>query len=301
MSPNGSDRPPRQPARRRVSQTLALGALVLATATGCSANDLPRLGMPKPVTDHGPKVLALWQGAWFAAFAVGVLVWGLILWSVFYFRRTRHKVDIPVQTRYNLPIEIMYTIVPLIVVSVLFYFTARDESDELKLSKSPAQTVNVVGRQWAWTFNYVDQNTSTVGTGTQVPTLYLPVNQSVRFALSSADVVHEFWVPAFLFKMQVVPGRLNQFELTPTKVGTYEGKCTQLCGVDHDRMIFWVKVVSQQEFQSHMQQMRAAGQTGLQPMGLVPTNAPEVAALKSEADAAVAKYGVAGTSVGSAK
>ncbi|NEE12965.1 cytochrome c oxidase subunit II, partial [Streptomyces sp. SID7499] len=112
--------------------------------------DFPRLGMPTPVTEEAPRILSLWQGSWAAALVTGVLVWGLILWSVFFHRRSRTKVEVPPQTRYNMPIEALYTVVPLIIVSVLFYFTARDESKLLELSDKPAHTINVVGFQWSW-------------------------------------------------------------------------------------------------------------------------------------------------------
>ena len=75
-------------------------------------------------------------------------------------------------------------------------------------------------------------------------------------------MIHSFWVPAFLFKMDVIPGRTNQFEVTPNKEGTFIGKCAELCGVDHSRMLFTVKVVSQAEFDAHMQELRAKGQIG---------------------------------------
>lgn len=144
--------------RRKLPQVLTAG-LVLATASGCSYNweDFPRLGMPTPVTEEAPRILSLWQGSWAAALVTGVLVWGLILWSVFFHRRSRTKVEVPPQTRYNMPIEALYTVVPLIIVSVLFYFTARDESKLLELSDKPAHTVNVVGYQWSWGFNYIEK------------------------------------------------------------------------------------------------------------------------------------------------
>ena len=123
--------------RRKLLQALTAG-LVLATATGCTYKDFPRLGMPTPVTEEAPRILSLWQGSWAAALATGVLVWGLILWSVIFHRRSRTKVEVPPQTRYNMPIEALYTVVPLIIVSVLFYFTARDESKLLDASKKPA-------------------------------------------------------------------------------------------------------------------------------------------------------------------
>ena len=141
--------------RRKLPQVLAAG-LVLATATGCTYKDFPRLGMPTPVTDEAPRILSLWQGSWAAALATGVLVWGLIIWSVIFHRRSRTKVEVPAQTRYNMPIEALYTIVPFIIIAVLFYFTARDESELLKTSKKPDHIVNVVGFQWSWAFNYLE-------------------------------------------------------------------------------------------------------------------------------------------------
>lgn len=156
--------------RRKLPQVLTAG-LILATATGCSYKDFPRLGLPTPVTEEGPRILSLWQGSWAAALVTGVLVWGLILWSVIFHRRSRTKIEVPLQNRYNLPIEALYTVVPLIIVSVFFYFTARDESKLLELKPKPVHTVNVVGYQWSWGFNYienVDGNTATGVKGTEL-------------------------------------------------------------------------------------------------------------------------------------
>ena len=148
--------------RRKLLQALTAG-LVLATATGCTYKDFPRLGMPTPTTEEAPRILSLWQGSWAAALATGVLVWGLILWSAFFHRRSRTKVEVPPQTRYNMPIEALYTVVPLIIVSVLFYFTARDETKLLSLDKKPDVTVNVVGFQWSWGFNYIENVDGSTG------------------------------------------------------------------------------------------------------------------------------------------
>jgi cytochrome c oxidase subunit II len=74
----------------------------------------------------------------------------------------------------------------------------------------------------------------------------------VLFKLQSDDVIHSFWVPAFLFKMDVIPGQNNKFEITPEKKGTYAGRCAELCGKDHARMLFNVKVVSPAEYQTHV-------------------------------------------------
>jgi cytochrome c oxidase subunit 2 len=265
VSPYGSDRSPRRSARRRVSQALALGLLLTATA-GCSSEDLPRLGMPTPVTEQGPRILSLWQGSWIAALAVGALVWGLIVWSAIFHRQKRGQ-GLPPQTRYNVPIEVLYTVVPFIIILVLFYFTVRDQNELLRL-KNPDETINVVGRQWSWTFNYTDADVWEAGTPGNPPTLYLPRGERVHFDLTSPDTIHSFWVPAFMFKLDVVPGRINRFELTPTKEGRFAGKCAELCGTDHSRMLFNVEVVSPEQYQAHLAELRAKGQTGVLPNGV---------------------------------
>ncbi|MFF3020371.1 cytochrome c oxidase subunit II [Streptomyces sp. NPDC057939] len=331
MSPYGSDRSPRRPMRRKLLQALTAG-VVLATATGCSYTwkDFPRLGMPTPVTEEAPRILSLWQGSWAAALITGILVWGLIMWSVIFHRRSRTKIEVPAQTRYNMPIEALYTVVPLIIVSVLFYFTARDESKLLSLSAKPAHTINVIGFQWSWGFNYIENvdgdaatprsrelpkqsgaaenaepRTTTVPkeldsipdrftkdfpagaegvyqkgvpsdrnpqTGNPGPTLYLPKGEKVRFILSSNDVIHSFWVVPFLFKQDVIPGHTNVFEVTPSQEGTFMGKCAELCGVDHSRMLFNVKVVSPEKYREHLKELAEKGQTGFLPAGIKQTD-----------------------------
>ncbi|WP_326583378.1 cytochrome c oxidase subunit II [Streptomyces sp. NBC_00487] len=308
MSPNGSDRSPRRPMRRKLLQAMTAG-LVLATATGCTWEDFPRLGMPTPTTEEAPRILSLWQGSWAAALATGVLVWGLILWSAFFHRRSRTKVEVPPQTRYNMPIEALYTVVPLIIVSVLFYFTARDESKLLDTSKKPDLTVNVVGFQWSWCFNYIENVDGSTGdaktdenldaipskwkkqfpdnaggvytcgtpgdknpqTGNPGPTLWLPEGKTVRFVLTSRDVIHSFWVVPFLMKQDVIPGHTNVFQVTPNQEGTFLGKCAELCGVDHSRMLFNVKVVSQERYEQHLKELAEKGQTGYVPAGIEQT------------------------------
>ncbi|MFI6337390.1 cytochrome c oxidase subunit II [Streptomyces sp. NPDC050535] len=320
MSPNGSDLPrslkgaggtptPRRPMWRKPLQAMTAG-LVLSTATGCTYKDFPRLGFPTPVTDEGPRILSLWQGSWAAALATGVLVWGLILWSVFFHRRSRTKVEVPPQTRYNMPIEALYTVVPLIVVSVLFYFTARDETKLLSLEKKPDVTINVVGFQWSWGFNYIENVDGSTGdaatdknlaaipsrfykdfpanaggvydvgtpstrnpqTNNPGPTLWLPEGKTVRFILTSRDVIHSFWVVPFLMKQDVIPGHTNSFQVTPNKEGTYLGKCAELCGVDHSRMLFNVKVVSPERYEAHLKELAEKGQTGYVPAGIEQTD-----------------------------
>ncbi|AYY13680.1 cytochrome c oxidase subunit II [Actinobacteria bacterium YIM 96077] len=239
----------------------AVGALVLLG--GCAA-DAPgqwqRFGLPEGATEEAPLVGDLWVGAWVAALAVGILVWGLILWAAIAYRKRND--ELPRQTRFNIPIEFLYTVTPLVVVGVLFYFTVQHQ-DEILEDDTPADlTVDVIGQQWSWTFNYTDDDVYEVGTPEDQPTLYLPVDQTVQFNLNSSDVIHSFWIPQFYMKMDVIPGRSNSFQVTPNQQGTFAGKCAEFCGAYHSRMLFEVEVVSAEEFADQMDALREAGQTG---------------------------------------
>jgi cytochrome c oxidase subunit 2 len=243
--------------RRRLIARATAVTVTLTGLTGCTSNAFTRLAMPKPITTQGKVTLTLWQGSWIAAFAVGAVVWGLIIWTVIAFRKRSD--ELPPQVRYNLPIEVLYTVVPFILIAVLFYFTARDENYIDKLSPHPNVVVNVTGFQWSWEFQYPDLgNVQIIGTADKDPTLVLPVGETVRFNLTSPDVIHAFWVPAFLFKRDVVPGHPNHFEITTTATGTFDGRCSELCGLYHSEMLFTVKVVSQQEFEQFIAAQQAA-------------------------------------------
>ena len=242
---------------------LVLGATTVALlASGCTANEAFFFDLPTPATEEAPIIQNLWQGSWIAAWAVGAVTLILILWAIFAYRRRRNS-DVPEQTKYNLPIEVLYTIVPLVMILGLFWFTAKDQSEILTIENDQKQTVNVVGWKWSWGFNYIDEQVFESGTPDYVPTLVLPVNEKVRFELTSPDVIHSFWVPAFLFKMDVIPGKTNVFELTPNKLGTFAGKCTELCGTYHSGMLFNVKVVERPEFEAYVESLKARGNTGL--------------------------------------
>lgn len=258
---------PRGSRRLRLA---AIGAGTIAIATvlsGCTANEVFFFNLPDPATKEGFIIQDLWQGSWIAAWLVGLFTWALMLFAAVAYRRKKRQGS-PVQTKYNLPIEILYTVVPLVMILGLFWFTAKDQSELLTLKNDQTQSVGVVAYRWSWGFNYLDQKVWETGmpqgegTVAPPPTLWLPVNEKVRFNLNSPDVIHSFWVPDFLFKMDVIPGKTNAFELTPNKLGTFVGECAELCGVDHSRMLFAVKVVDRPAFDAHMAELAAKGQTG---------------------------------------
>ena len=248
-------------------------ALTCAVALSGCGESLSRGLLPHGVTDQSSRITNLWDGSWLAALGVGVVVWGLIIWCIVAYRRKKDDVGLPEQLRYNVPIEIFFTVVPLFMIAVLFFYTARDESALLDTSKKPDVTVNVVGKQWSWDFNYVEAGTFESGTQAQLtgepgvaatlPALYLPVNKRVEFVLTSRDVIHSFWVPQFLMKMDIVPGKVNRFQIKPTEIGTFQGKCAELCGTYHSQMLFQVKVVSQADYDAHMAGLLAQGNVGM--------------------------------------
>jgi cytochrome c oxidase subunit 2 len=266
-------RPRRGRAARVLPRVLMLAA-VLASTAGCTQSAWMRLGMPAPVTKQGKITVSLWQGSWVAALCVGAVVWGLILWAVVFHRKRGDQP--PMQVRYNLPIEMLYTVVPFIMVGVLFFFTARDENSINKLSAHPDVVVNVTGYQWSWQFQYPQYKVGGAGDvvtvngqpwspsrgNKAVPVMVIPENESVRFNLVSTDVVHSFWIPPFEFKRDLIPGHPNHFQVTPDKTGYFLGHCTELCGLYHSRMIFYVKIVTPAQFSQwiHAQQAQQATQ-----------------------------------------
>nr|WP_217499220.1 cytochrome c oxidase subunit II [Leifsonia sp. C5G2] len=231
-----------------------------------------------PVTNHTERISGLWVTSWIVLLIVGIIVWGLTLWAVIVYRRRKGQTGLPVQLRYNMPIEIFYTIVPLILVLGFFAFTARDQSAIEKPYANPDLKIQVYAKQWAWDFNYVsdnvydpgiqvqpDDNSATPGSVQEgeIPTLYLPENKKITIQLDSRDVIHSFWVPAMLYKKDVIPGKTNYlyFETTD-RTGTFVGKCAELCGEYHSAMLFNVKIVPQSEYDAHIQKLRDQGYEG---------------------------------------
>ena len=249
----------------------SVGVLLLGACSSAEESSIKRLAQPEGVTDRTDAMASLWMGSWLAAMIVGVVVWGLIFYACVAFRRRRDD-EVPVQTRYNLPLEILYTVAPVIVVLVLFYFTIVVQNDTLAEASESGKAdheVTVVGQQWSWTFNYMkdpalDGETTVFEAGTPAnrPTLVLPVDKSVKITLRAADVNHSFWVPAFLFKMDVIAGKENDFSFTPTREGTFVGRCAELCGTYHSRMLFDVKVVDEAEYASYLKTLEDQGNIG---------------------------------------
>ena len=250
-------------------------ALVTTIAlAGCTQEQLQGWLPGNPnVTNHTSSIIGLWVTSWIVLLAVGVVTWGLIIWAAVVYRRRKGQTGLPVQLRYNLPIEIFYTIVPLILVLGFFAFTARDQAQIEEPTKNPDVQIEVFGKRWAWDFNYVSDNAYSAGVqadfnpdGTintdNLPVLVLPVDKSIEIKVESRDVIHSFWVVDFLYKKDMIPGKTNYMYFTPTELGTYQGKCAELCGEYHSLMLFTVKVVSDADYKAYIAEQKAAGFEG---------------------------------------
>ena len=186
------------------------------------------------------------RSSWASPVVVFLLVEGLLIWSVLRYRRKPTDTELPAQTHGNNLLEVVWTIIPALVVSGLFILTVDTLSkfDPVAAADdTPAPlTIDVTGFQWQWTFDYPDQGLSFTGTGRDGPVMVVPVNERVHIRLHSADVIHSFYVPQFLYKKDVIPGTVNEFDVVVQQVGTFSGQCAEFCGLGHADMHFSVAV-----------------------------------------------------------
>lgn len=291
-----------------------LGVLAI-TLSGCSWTEVLGMGWPRGITPEADFNRQLWIGAVIASLVVGVIVWGLIFWSSAFHRKRASDTELPRQFGYNMPLELVLTVTPFLIISVLFYFTVVVQEKMLHLASDPEVVVDVTSFQWNWKFGYqkVDfkdgtyrydgadpakkarmvskpegkdkhgeelvgpirglntedrtylnfDQVETLGTSTEIPVLVLPAGKRIEFQLASADVVHAFWVPEFLFKRDVMPDpeanhSVNKFQVAEiTRTGPFVGRCAEMCGTYHSMMNFEVRVVTANDFKAYLDQRRA--------------------------------------------
>ena len=246
--------------------------MLLALLSGCSVDSVGSafggFGWPEHgISLQAHKMYDLWIASTIAALVVGFFVWGLIFWCIIRYRKRGD--NLPVQTRFNMPLEVLYTVTPVLIVAVLFYYTAIVQSDVDKVSAKPDMTVEVVAFKWNWQFNYRDAPgaeaktvASNLGSSDVIPLLVLPTGKKIRFEETSRDVIHSFWVPEMLFKRDVFPGNVrNTFEVTLDREGRYVGRCAELCGTYHAFMQFELVVVSPEKFDQFLAAKEAGGST----------------------------------------
>ncbi len=270
--------------------SVALVALLAAIAAACSGAAAghpgyePGYGQGGPGPGFFPLQPASQEGSYISNFypfifwiAVGVfvLVEGLLIWIVLRYRRRPTDTELPRQTHGNGVLEVVWTLIPAIIVTAMFVFTvdtlgkvetAQDPGD------NPQMTVDVTGFQWQWTFEYKDKGISLTGTGREGPTMALPINEKIRIRLHATDVIHSFYVPQFLYKKDAIPGRTNEFDVIVQQVGTYAGQCAEFCGIGHADMHFTVQAMTPADFDAWVVQQQAPPPSA----SALPSNAPVV-------------------------
>lgn len=253
-------------ARSSGVRRLALaGSLAVAglTVSGCSLADLPRFGFPEGITPQGQRMQIFWSGAFIASLIIGVLVWGLMFWAFAVYRKKKNSPLYPKQTKENGLLEITYTVIPVFLVAILFYFTVTTENYVLAKQENPDVTVNVTAFKWNWDFGYEGTKNAegtlvhTIGSSEEVPILVLPVDRVIQYNLESKDVLHAFWVPDFIFKRDVFPNPKenntdNVFQNTIERTGWSVGRCAELCGTYHSAMNFEVRAVPGEVYDAYI-------------------------------------------------
>jgi len=300
-----------------VALSVVLGSMTVLLS-GCDWSEVLGLGWPRGITPEAHLNRELWIGSVIASLAVGVIVWGLIFWSSAFHRHKKGDTELPRQFGYNMPLELVLTVVPFLIISVLFYFTVVVQERMLHKEPNPDVVIDVTAFQWNWkfgyqkvnfedgTFNYDgadperkeavasgpegvegphggefgvigDENPEdrsylnfdkieTLGTSTEIPVLVVPSGKRIEFQIASADVIHGFWVPEFLFKRDVMPNPEannsdNIFQIEEIyQEGAFVGRCTEMCGTYHSMMNFELRVVSPNDFKAYLGQ-RIDGKT----------------------------------------
>jgi len=266
-------------ALKRYPRRLALvgAALLPFILGGCQ---LPTFWGYRGSTTQAQDEFRLWSGTFIAAIVVGVITGALIVWSIIRYRRRSDEV--PRQFQYHFGLEMAYTIIPIIIVLVLFGFTVVTENAVDDVAPHPAVTVDVYAFQWGWQFNYAGKDVSVLGQtlndpdpvglngGPCEPTdhclgpgLVVPAGQTVRIYLRSRDTIHGFYVPQFNFSRYAQPGFLNKFDLTVQHEGIYRAQCTQFCGLYHSEMFFHVVALPPAQFAAWLSSERSATTTAV--------------------------------------
>jgi cytochrome c oxidase subunit 2 len=234
----GRDRGTRRSVVALLAVALALGA--------CTA---------PPATVEADRVQGLYNLFLIAAGAVFVVVAGLIGWNIVRYR-SRGDDSLPVQSKTSLVLELIWWALPTLLVIGLFVASAAVlNTNDARRPGAPLR-VKVEGFQWQWRFTYIDSKVQLTGVPGSPPELVLPVGETVDFELVSDDVIHSFFIPAFLVKRDTVPGVDNHLQLTINQQGTYTGQCAEFCGLLHDQMLFSIRAVSASDFSTWLASQR---------------------------------------------
>ncbi|MDB5986709.1 MAG: coxB [Nevskia sp.] len=271
-------------------------AMLFGSASAFAADTMDKAywAMPSGVTQVSRDVFRLHMLGFYFCVAIGVVVFGVMFYSLFAFRRSKHPV--PANFHESTVIEIIWTIIPFIILIGLAVPAAKTLIQEYDTSNSEL-TVKITGYQWKWQYEYVDQGVSFFSTlkadaniarqlhsgidPKTVPNylhdvdnyLVLPIGKKVRFLLTANDVIHGWWMPDLAIKKDAIPGYINEMWTKIDEVGVYRGQCTVLCGRDHGYMPIVVDARSAADYDAWL-----ASKKGTQVASAAPATATDAAA-----------------------
>ena len=255
--------------------------LAAAASARAAQSGFDLINMPRGVTNVSRRIYALHMMAFWVCVAIAVVVFGVMIWSIVFHRRSRGAVA-DVTMVHNTKVEIIWTAIPVLILVFMAVPAARLL---VRINNNSHAQVNirVTGFQWGWHYQYVGTPVSVISKLAErsnaareldsgvnpdsVPHYLLsvdhpievPVGEKIRLLITSVDVIHSWWVPDFGVKKDAIPGYINEasFTVDPNKAGTYRGQCTELCGRDHAFMPIVVKAVSKSEFEAWLQRQAA--------------------------------------------
>ncbi|HEX2638766.1 MAG TPA: cytochrome c oxidase subunit II [Gemmatimonadales bacterium] len=242
---------PLTPASRHLRRWACVLPLLVLVAGACSPGHYPQTSL-RPLSDFARIGDDIQNNTLYWATGVFVLVEGALLYAIFRFRGRPDDPE-PRQVHGNTVIEIIWTVIPALILAAIAVPTVRGIFQTNAIPTGDVLRVDVVGHQWWWEFRYPTLNLTTANE------LHIPVGQTVSLHLGSADVVHSFWPPRFAGKRDVFPNRETRLWFKAEQAGEYPGQCAEFCGIQHGRMAFRVRAQSPAEFQTWVAHMQTLG------------------------------------------
>jgi cytochrome c oxidase subunit II len=272
-------------------------AAAVASLPASADSGWSQLNMPRGVTEMSRKIYDLHMTIFWVCVAIGVVVFGVMIWSLFAYRKSKGAVA-DVTLVHNTKVEFIWTIVPVFILIAMAVPAAR-VLVEIEDTTKTELTIKVTGFQWGWQYDYLDDGVSYYShldrksnaarellSGIDPNTvehyllnvdnpLVVPVATKVRLLITGADVIHSWWVPTFGVKKDAIPGFVNEawFRVDADKPGLYRGQCAELCGRDHGFMPIVVDARSKADFAAWLKEKAAA-----QKQAAAPATAPPGAA-----------------------
>jgi len=248
--------------RRPSASTIIAAVLIVILAVFTVVGAVTVFQLREPVTEQGERTEVLYLATLTISFIVFFVVTAGIIWAIFRYRRTGP--EMPQQVHGSSALEFTWTVIPILILVALFVpslilvldlKTPPDDEDV-------ALTIEAIGHQWWWEFDYPEEGIRIQATppnydDLEPPALVVPVGQTVLIRVRSTDVVHSFSAPNTLYKIQAIPGNVNEMHMKVEKAGTYLGQCYQFCGLRHSDMLFVLDAREEADFQSWLREEQA--------------------------------------------